>query len=835
MASTNQRIKGITIEIDGKADKLQNALKGVNKSIRETQTSLKDVNTLLKLDPGNTELLKQKQTLLKKEISDTKAKLEQEKQALAQLKDADSSPKVQAQIEALEREIVSTEQYLKSATKELKEFGSVGAQKIKAVGENFKDVGGKISQTGQSLMGVSTATGAVLTASAKSAIDWESAFTGVMKTVDETAKTTYSDLEAGIKELSTTTASSKEEIAAVAEAAGQLGVSADNVMQFTEVMVRLGDSTNLSATEAATAIAQMYNITGEGLNTVDKFGATIVELGNNSATTEADIVNMATRIAAAGSQVGMTSQDILGLSAALASTGMEAEAGGSAISTVITKIDKAVALNSDSLATWAETAGMSVEEFKTLWGTDVTSAIEAVITGMANCKDEGGNLNVMLEELGITQLRQSDAMKRLAGDSDFLANSIELANNAWDENSALTEESEKRYETNAAKINQMKEEITNLAIEVGENLLPIIESFMEKISELADKFDGLDENQQKIITGVLLAITVLAPLLVVIGTVVSAVGTIITVVGGAVGFITGTVVPAIGVVSAAMGALNISIFPIIAVIVGIIAAITAIILIIKNWGAITEWFGEKWKEVKDKLSNVWNSVKSKCSETFSNMKNTVQNAMSKVHSETSQKLDRIKQAYSSWGGGVKGIMGAYFQTQKEIWSTGYNTLNTLTGGKLDEIKGKFTGLASSAATWGRDMMQNFINGITEKIAALKAKITEVADAVKNVIGFSEPKEGPLSKTHTFMPDMVDLLAKTLDQSMYRLTPSLNNLSSEIANGIAPTNVNGNTPPLNPSEIYKAIQTGASDANITLTIGNREFSRALRGMGVSFSG
>ena len=183
----------------------------------------------------------------------------------------------------------------------------------------------------------------------------------------------------------------------------------------------LGDTTNLSSEEAASALAKYANITGLTADNYKRLGSAIVDLGNNFATTEADIVNFAMRIAASGKQVGFTDQQILALSTALSSVGLEAEAGGSAVSKVLTAIDKAVSTNGKTLSTWAETAGMSVSDFKRAWEKDAYSAFQKVVRGMGDAKKGGENLNVLLEELGVTNIRTSDAMKRLSSASDLFS------------------------------------------------------------------------------------------------------------------------------------------------------------------------------------------------------------------------------------------------------------------------------------------------------------------------------------------------------------------------------------------------------------------------------
>ena len=593
-----QKIKGITIEIGGDTTKLDKALGEVNSKTRQLQSELKGVNSLLKMDPKNVTLLKQKQDLLNQSIANTKEKLNTLKTAQIQVQEQfDKGQITEEQYRDFQREIVATENKLKSLTAELKNFGSVGAQQIAVVGQKMQDVGGKIESAGKKLSLFSAGSTVALTAVSKGAIDFETAFTGVTKTVDGTDEQ-LAKIKQGLLDLSKATSSSSTDIAAVAEAAGQLGVKTENILAFTETMVRLGDSTNMSADEAATAIAQLYNIMGSDINTVDQFGAAIVALGNNAATTEADIVNMASRIASSGTQVGLTEQEVLALSTTLASVGLEAEGGGSAISAVITKIDKDVALNTDSLKTWADVAGMSVKDFKTLWENDAMSAIQKVVGGMGDAKVGGENLNIILDELGVTSLRQTDTMKRLSGASELMTDMVNISNNAWEENSALTNESSKRYETTAAKITQMKNTVTELCVKLGDILLPILNKIISAISKFTNWLTNLNPAAQKVVLVVLAIVSALGPFLIILAKLISSVGTIMTIVP--------KLVAIIKTVRTAFAAFNATLLanPIVLIVAAIAALIAGFVLL---WNKC-EWFRNFWIGLWENVKNVCKAV-----------------------------------------------------------------------------------------------------------------------------------------------------------------------------------------------------------------------------------
>ena len=592
------KIQGITVEIGGDTTRLGNALESVNKKSKSLQSELKGVNTLLKMDPSNVTLLKQKQDLLNQSIAECREKLNTLKSTQAQVQAQFDKGKItEEQCREFQREIVSTENKLKNLEKQAKSFGSIGAQQVAAVGTKMETLGEKITAIGQKFKVISVVASTTLVGITASAINFESAWTGVTKTVDGT-EAELEEIKQGILDLSEVTASSSSDIASVAEAAGQLGVKKENVLAFTETMVRLRDSTNLSADEAATAIAQLYNIMGSDINTVDRFGAAIVALGNNAATTEADILNMASRIASSGKQVGLTEQEVLALATSLSSVGLEAEGGGSAISAVITKIDKDVALNSNTLKTWASVAGMSVTDFKNLWQNDAMSAIQSIVKGMGDASVGGENLNVILDDLGVTSLRQTDTMKRLSGASELMSEMVDLSNASWAENTALTTESEKRYQTTEAKIQQLKNTLQELCVKLGEILLPIIQKICDGLSGFVNWLTNLSPTTKKVVLVILTLVAVIAPLLITVGKLISGIGSIITIIP--------KLVSMFGMIKTAASGL----FSVLLAnpIVLIIAAIVALIAIFVTLWNKCEWFRNFWIGLWENIKSIFNAV-----------------------------------------------------------------------------------------------------------------------------------------------------------------------------------------------------------------------------------
>lgn len=575
------RIRGITIEIGGDTTKLVKALSSVDNALNKTQTNLRDINKALKFDPTNTNLLKDRQRELADAISETKQKLDTEKQALEQMKNTEGFDANSRAARDLQTQIDLDTAALKQLEEQARQASSVLGSQMQAAGQKIQEVGNKIKSVGDSLAGLGSRLTATVTtpilgafgASAKAAVDWETAFTGVQKTVDASAAE-YDQLAENIQKMATETASSSNDIAGVMEIAGQLGITGvDGLTTFTKTMVELGDTTNMSAEDAATALARFMNITGESTTDVEKIGSAIVDLGNNFATSESEITQMATRLASAGTIAGMSSTDILALSAAMSSVGIQAEAGGTAMTQTLSAMTAAVADfeagSTEDLDKIAEVANMSAEEFAKAWNEQPITAVQSFIAGLGTLDQKGENATLVLDELGMSGVRQANMLKSLSLASGVLSDAIETSSRAYEENTALSAEAEKRYSTMAAKMSQLKERVVQVGISIGEILMPYIEKAMDVIEGLIEKWNSLDESQQKNILKFAAIAAAVGPVLLVVGKLISSVGSIVSVVGKVVSG-AGTLISSLGglqgVLTALTGPIGI-----------VVAAITALV------------------------------------------------------------------------------------------------------------------------------------------------------------------------------------------------------------------------------------------------------------------
>ena len=807
------RIKGITIEIGGDTTKLVKALSSVDNAISKTQQNLRDINKALKFDPTNVTLLKDKHNELGKEIEATEKRIQEEKKALEQLnekldqpfdldhaeefqKNAKAAEDLKLQIDLDTAALKELESQARQSSSVLGTQMQIAGQKVQEVGQKISEVGNKISGFGQQM--TTYVTTPVVTAfgtSVKAAVDWESAFTGVMKTVDETSTTTYDDLKKNINEIAKTTASSQNEIAAVMEIAGQLGVGADSITGFTRTMVELGDTTNLTAEEAASSIAQFANVTKMSLDDTDRLGSSLVDLGNNFATTEADIMSMATRLSGAGAQIGLSEGEILGFATALSSVGIEAEMGGSAFSKAMIKMQVAAetgyepvielsektgmslrelellsANNSkdfkalaDSLGLtatemnntikagtnledFAKVANMTTDEFVKLYRDDAPAALQAFISGLGDVEGHGESTITMLQEMGFTEVRLRDTLTRLANSGDLVTDAVTRGNEAWSENTAMTEEANKRYSTMEAKLSQAKASLTEVAVSIGETLMPYIDKAVTKIQELADKWKALTPEQQEAILKFMAIAAAIGPLLVVIGTLVSSIGSIVSTIGGLISGI-GSLISTVSGAGGALGALQAAFTALTGPIGIAVAAISAFAAGFAYLFATNEEFRESVTKVastiKDNLAKAMEHIGPKLQELgerFNSLMTTLapvfEGIFAMVVACVNGIIATIGPVVDVISGIIEVIMGifqAFFALFTGDWDSFWEGVESIIDGAINIIEG----LLNAGTAFWEGIMSTFgvdlKNTVTDMWEKVKTTIKNKIDAIKTDI------------------------------------------------------------------------------------------------------
>ncbi len=376
--------------------------------------------------------------------------------------------------------------------------------------KSYKELSGALKDTGDSIntftkpiqiASVALAAGGV--AAAKFAIDFEDSFAAVKKTVDGTPEQIEA-IKKGIIDLSTVGINGRSaipmtttELNELASAAGQLGVEVENVVEFTEVTAQMGTATNLVGSEGAATMARFLNVMGLGNDVVRNLGSAIVDLGNNSATTEQEIADMALRMGKFGNTVGMGAADVLGYSAALSSMGIEAQAGGSAVGRTWLAIESAVASGGAELSAFAKYSGKSAADFAKEWRTNSKAAFNSLLGGMKEGTKAGTKLVTMLDDLGINNTLDQQAMMALVNGFEQVGESVERANKAWEENSALQTEFNSKAETTASQLAIAKNNIVETARSIGETFLPDIAEASGSVAEFAKGLSQMSDSQKE--------------------------------------------------------------------------------------------------------------------------------------------------------------------------------------------------------------------------------------------------------------------------------------------------------------------------------------------------
>lgn len=522
-----KEIEGITIKFGANTAEYDSSIHGINQGLKTLKSEFKALNKDLKINPKNLDSLKEKLSNLEQQLTLVKKRNEQYAESLKELGTrTDANAK---QFDDLTRKLIDGESSVRAITHQIERLkgtiDSLNVSKLEMLQMSLKKTGDNLQQMGKLLAPLSMLGGGLIGKATKDAINFETAFAGVAKTVDAT-EPQLEKLKEGIVDLSTKLPSSTEEISAVAEAAGQLGIKTSDILDFTETMIGLGSATNLTADEASTMIAQFANVTGM-TGDYDKLGSALVALGNNGSSTEKDIMELAQRLSGAGTTAGLTEQEILGLGASMANVGINAEAGGTSMSTWISDISMAVAKGGENLQGFLEVSQMTSKEFTELWNTDPTKVLQELLNGLNRIDDEGGSSLMALSKIGIEGTRSRDMILRLANAENSIANAVELSNQAWDENIALQTEVDKKNETMGAQLDITKNLLTDISRVIGEQFAPTLAKFNDFMRNAYEAFKKLTPEQKKLIAKMVTMATALSPVLIGLGTLSSHLGDVV--------------------------------------------------------------------------------------------------------------------------------------------------------------------------------------------------------------------------------------------------------------------------------------------------------------------
>lgn len=761
------RIKGIMVEIGGDTTKLQTALKGVNTEIRNTQSQLKDVEKLLKLDPGNTELMAQKHRLLGDAVRETKEKLETLKTAAEQANTALANGEIsQSQYDALQREIIETENSLRNLERQAGQ-SAVALQKIAATGEKLKTVGSAIEGVGQKLMPVTAAVGGLGAAAVKVASDFDSAMSQVAAVSGATGK----DLEAlrdKAREMGSKTKFSASEAAEAMNYMAMAGWKTGDMLSGIEGIMNLAAASGEDLATTSDIVTDA--LTALGLSAEDSgHFADILAAASSNANTNVSMMGETFKYCApVAGALGFSAEDTAEAIGLMANAGIKSSQAGTAMRSMMTNLTGEVKFVGDAFGEL------------TIQTTNTDGSMRSLGDILADCRAAFAQMSESEKAANAEALVGKNAMSGFLAVMNAAPGDIEKLNSAINNCDGTAEKMAATMQDNlAGQLTILKSQLEELAISIGEILMPYIRQIVGWIQGLVDWLNGLDEGTKKIIVTVALVAAALGPVLIVIGKVFGAIGTIMTVVpqiagaiSSVIGFVSGTVIPAISAVVAAIGWVPLA-----------IAAVVAILVVLYNK---CEWFREAvnaiWTQIKEFFVSAWEVICSFFTETIPNAWNS---------------LVSFFQGIPAWWSGLWQSVGDFFSN---IWTNMMS--NPVLTGIVDMIRSLWENLSTTlqgiwngiktAASGAWELIKNVVLGpvlllidlVTGNFTKLKEDATNIWNNIKNAAStiWNGIKQ-VVSSLAQGLANHVSILFNGLKTTIANIWTAIKNTASSAWNGL----------------------------------------------------
>ena len=720
------RIKGITVEIGGDTTKLQTALKGVNGEIKNTQSALRDVEKLLKLDPGNTELLAQKHRLLGEAVAGTKEKLETLKTAAEQANTALANGEIsQDQYDALQREIIETENNLRDLERQAGQ-SAVALQKIAATGEKLKTVGDNISSAGQKLLPVTAGVTALGTAAVSTAANFESSMSQVqatmgitkdaMSTVNGESVNTMDTLSALAKKMGSETAFSASECAEALNYLALAGYDTQQMCDTLPTVLNLAAAGGIDLAAASDMVTDAMSALGMG---VDEAGTMVDQMAKTASTTNTSVAQLGEGILTIGATAKTVKGGTAELNTALgilANNGIKGAEGGTHLRNVILSLQNPT----DKAAACMEQLGLDVYDSE---------------GNMRSLNDILGDLNTSMD--GMTAAEKSNIIGQIFNKTDLSSVNALLANTetTWDElqqsiidsGGAAQQMADTQLDNLQGQITILKSALEGLAISFGELLLPAIKMIVGWVQKFVDWLNGMDEGTKKVITTVALLAAALGPVLIVVGKVVSAVGTIMTIVPKVAGVI--------NTVKTAFAALNTTMLanPIFLIIAAITALVAAFIYLWNTNEDFRQFWINLWENVKEVAIAIWEAIKNFFTAAWEAISSTAQAVWNGIKDFFSGLWEGIKTIFSTVVEVIKTIITTHFNIYKTIITTVLNAIKTVFTTVWNGIKTVVTTVVTAIQTFITTAWNAIKNTVTTVLNAIKTVITTVWNAIKSAV------------------------------------------------------------------------------------------------------
>lgn len=765
------RIKGITVEIGGDTTKLQTALKGVNSSIKDTQSQLRDVEKLLKLDPGNTELLAQKHRLLGEAVAGTKEKLETLKTAAEQANTALANGEItQDQYDALQREIIETERNLRELENQANQ-SATALQKISATGEKLKTVGDNISSAGEKLLPVTAGVTALGTAAVSTAANFESSMSQVQATMGITKDSmsevngesvnTMDTLSNLAKKMGSETAFSASECAEALNYLALAGYDTQQMCDTLPTVLNLAAAGGIDLAAASDMVTDAMSALGMG---VDEAGTMVDQMAKTASTTNTSVAQLGEGILT----IGATAKSVKGGTAELntalgilANNGIKGAEGGTHLRNVILSLQNPT----DKAAACMEQLGLDVYDSE---------------GNMRSLNDILGDLNTSMD--GMTAAEKSNIISQIFNKTDLSSVNALLANtgDTWDDlqqsiidsGGAAQQMADTQLDNLQGQITILKSALEGLAISFGELLMPAIKTIVGWVQQFVDWLNGMDEGTKKVITTVALLAAALGPVLIVVGKVVSAVGTIMTIVPKVAGVI--------NTVKTAFAALNTTMLanPIFLIIAAITALVAAFIYLWNTNEDFRQFWINLWENVKEVAIAVWEAIKNFFSAAWEAISSTAQAVWNGIKDFFSGLWEGIKTIFSTVVEVIKTIITTYFNIYKTIITTVLNAIKTVFTTVWNGIKTVVTTVVTAIQTFITTAWNAIKNTVTTVLNAIKTVITTVWNAIKAAV--TTVVNGIKSTISSVWNSIKSTVSTVVNSIKSTVTTVFNNIKSSIS-------------------------------------------------------
>lgn len=729
------RIQGITVEIGGDTTKLQTALKGVNTEIRNTQSQLKDVDKLLKLDPGNTELLAQKHRLLGDAVKETKEKLETLKTAAEQADEALRNGTItQEQYDGLQREIAETEAKLKSLEEQANQ-SATALQSIAAKGEKLQTLGNNISNVGTRLLPVTGAVVGLGTAAVKVAADFDSA----MSRVAAVSGATGADLDAlrdKAREMGAKTKFSATEAAEAMNYMAMAGWKTEDMLSGIEGVMNLAAASGEDLATTSDIVTDA--LTAFGLSAADSgHFADILAAASSNANTNVSMMGETFKYCApiAGA-LGFSAEDTAEAIGLMANAGIKGSQAGTALRTIMNNLTGDIQLSGQALGD------------VTIQTTNADGSMRDLSDILSDCRGAFSQLTESEQAQAAEALVGKNAMSGFlalmnAGEADI--NKLSSAIDNCDGTAANMAET--MQDNLAGQLQILKSQLEELAISIGELLMPSIRAIVGWIQRVVDWLNSLDEGTKKTIVTIALVAAAIGPVLIVVGKVISAVGTIMTIVP--------KLAAALNVVKGAFAALNTTMLanPIFLIIAAIAALVAAFIYLWNNceefrqfwidlwenlkeiavavWNALKDFFTKAWEAIKTTAETVWNAIKNFFSGLWDGIKNVFTTVVNAISTFLSNAWNGIKNTVTTVWNAISTFFSNIWNGIKNTFTTVVNAINTFLSNAWNAIKNTATTVWNAIKTFFTTIWNGIKNTFTTVVNAISTFLTNAWNGIKN--------------------------------------------------------------------------------------------------------